>query len=422
MPEEGGAAGAGEPRAPGADLLGLLLEDLTGAVEGCVGAGVSVVDRRGGRSLATAGVAGAIEAAQWASGQGPLWDAAAATRDLVLPERGQGLDLSRWPHLLAGGTASGVGGLVVAVAVSPVGTGTRAGSANGEGAAAGESGRPAKDHAARPVPSAPGPRPDSAMALCSIYLSAPPDRTAVVQLDTLARLLARTAELVDVSMAERRRADQLQDMVQYRRVIEQAKGLLMAALGVDAGAAFGTLTRASQYFNVRLRRLAVALVEHVGTEPAEVPGTDGTTLLSSPADLQVAAQVWAALAAPGRQAGGQGATARHLQGRSAPHDPDPAGRNGSPDLIDLTAADETGMDETGMDETGMDETGMDETGMDETGMDETGMDETGMDETGMDETGMDETGMDETGMDEPSGSMSRPGTAGPPGGAGQGGG
>ena len=68
------------------------------------------------------------------------------------------------------------------------------------------------------------------------------------------------------------RAEQMVQMVQYRRVIEQAKGLVMAATGSDAAAAFATLARASQHFNVRLRNLAVALVELVGGAPAEGAG------------------------------------------------------------------------------------------------------------------------------------------------------
>jgi ANTAR domain len=86
-------------------------------------------------------------------------------------------------------------------------------------------------------------------------------------------------------------------MVQYRRVIEQAKGMLMAALGQDAGIAFAALSRASQHFNVRLRNLAVALVETVGNAPAEAPDDPDQVIRPSEADRRVAAQVWAALTA-----------------------------------------------------------------------------------------------------------------------------
>jgi hypothetical protein len=86
-------------------------------------------------------------------------------------------------------------------------------------------------------------------------------------------------------------------MTQYRRVIEQAKGLVMGATGVDATSAFETLARASQHFNVRLRHLAVALVEHVGAAPAEHPEDPELVVRPSPNDRDVAGKVWAALTA-----------------------------------------------------------------------------------------------------------------------------
>jgi hypothetical protein len=69
----------------------------------------------------------------------------------------------------------------------------------------------------------------------------------------------------------------------------------MAALGQDAPEAFAALSRASQHFNVRLRHLAVALVEHVGAAPAEAPDDPEQVVLPSEQDRRVAAQVWAAL-------------------------------------------------------------------------------------------------------------------------------
>jgi hypothetical protein len=84
-------------------------------------------------------------------------------------------------------------------------------------------------------------------------------------------------------------------MTQYRRVIEQAKGLVMGAAGGDAGTAFTTLARASQHFNVRLRNLAVALVEHVGRGSAEHPEDPDLVIEPSAQERKVAARVWAAL-------------------------------------------------------------------------------------------------------------------------------
>ena len=74
-------------------------------------------------------------------------------------------------------------------------------------------------------------------------------------------------------------------------------------------AAFATLARASQHFNVRLRNLAVALVELVGHAPAEGARRSrgrGDTVAAGP---HAAEQVWAALSPAGRQAGAGGARA-----------------------------------------------------------------------------------------------------------------
>jgi ANTAR domain len=60
-------------------------------------------------------------------------------------------------------------------------------------------------------------------------------------------------------------------VLQSRGAIEQAKGALMGRLGCDAGEAWDRLRQASQHDNVKVRSLAVALVEHIGGQPAEQP-------------------------------------------------------------------------------------------------------------------------------------------------------
>ena len=105
---------------------------------------------------------------------------------------------------------------------------------------------------------------------------------------------------------ETERAEQMVQMVQYRRVIEQAKGLVMAATGSDAAAAFATLARASQHFNVRLRNLAVALVELVGGAPAEGPDDPAAVVVPGERDRSAAERMWAALASGGATGGGRG--------------------------------------------------------------------------------------------------------------------
>ena len=121
---------------------------------------------------------------------------------------------------------------------------------------------------------------------------APPDA------DRVRRALPAVVAAVGVVRewaAERERAEQMVQMVQYRRVIEQAKGLVMGATGADAAAAFATLARASQHFNVRLRSLAVALVELAGGGPAEGPDDPAAVVVPGERERRAAATMWAAL-------------------------------------------------------------------------------------------------------------------------------
>lgn len=119
-----------------------------------------------------------------------------------------------------------------------------------------------------------------------------------------AAALASALALAERCAVETARADQMVQMMEYRRVIEQAKGMVMAATGAGADAAFATLARGSQHFNVRLRNLAVALVELVGGAPAERPGDPGAVVTPSAHEREAAERVWAALSVPPRAGAG----------------------------------------------------------------------------------------------------------------------
>ncbi|GAA5148742.1 hypothetical protein GCM10023321_11510 [Pseudonocardia eucalypti] len=56
-----------------------------------------------------------------------------------------------------------------------------------------------------------------------------------------------------------------------RAIIEQAKGAIVAATGLGSTEAWRMLRETSQNHNVKLRALAVALVEYLGNEPVEQP-------------------------------------------------------------------------------------------------------------------------------------------------------
>jgi hypothetical protein len=250
----------------GDQLLERLLHHVLDSVPGIVGVGLSLVGGGEPRSVHGIGVAATLDALQWAQGEGPLLDVvqtqvAAHHTVLMLPGPDGGFDLERWPALAAGWrpeSAAWPVGVVVATC---------------------EWG-------------------EELPMVFSVYTEVVPDAALVDQLDRFEGLLASALAVVEYCAGEELRAEQMLQMVQYRRVIEQAKGLVMAATTSDAAAAFSTLARASQHFNIRLRNLAIALVEHVGGAPAEAPEDPAEVVVPSVTDRRTAAQVWAALTRP----------------------------------------------------------------------------------------------------------------------------
>jgi hypothetical protein len=243
-------------REEGEALLTRLLETVLAGVPGAVGAGVTVVDEGSVRSAAAVGAAIELDPRTWAE-EGAARRALEAGRPLVTP-----LD----PGTVGDVHPPDVAGLVV--------------TANEEDAERG--------------------------LVVTLYLSRPADEEDLRRLDRLQPLLTSAVGVVEYCSGEEERAEQMVQMVQYRRVIEQAKGLVMAVTGGDAGSAFATLARASQHFNVRLRNLAVALVELVGGAPAEGPTDPSAVVTPGERDRAAAERMWAALTSgrPGNDAGG----------------------------------------------------------------------------------------------------------------------
>lgn len=106
-------------------------------------------------------------------------------------------------------------------------------------------------------------------------------------------------QLVSAAMVTAAAQDstQIADMLavlQSRGAIEQAKGVIMGLLRCDADTAWMTLRRASHESNVKLRVLAVALVEHVGGGPAEQPAVAAPIVPDEPA-RRAAQLLWAVL-------------------------------------------------------------------------------------------------------------------------------
>jgi hypothetical protein len=264
----------------GNELLTGLLNFTVQSVPGAVGAGVNIAaDAIGAdtdclpagghpspstagdaapRSVAAVGVAAELDPAQWAQATGPLWEAFRSGRVVTRPTAEQG-------------PAAGIG----LDDLNGLSNETR-GSVQGAVFLAGEWG------GELPV-------------VLSIYLDRAPDNKVLREIDRYEPLVTQALAVVEYCAGEEQVAQQMLQMTQYRRVIEQAKGLVMGAAGGDANTAFATLARASQHFNIRLRNLSVALVEHVGRGSAEHPDDPELVVRPSESEREIAAQVWAAL-------------------------------------------------------------------------------------------------------------------------------
>jgi hypothetical protein len=218
----------------GPELLDRLLRHLVERVPGCDGAGVST----NSRSLCAVGTAVDLDGDQWQRGEGPVVAAATGEETLVeaMPD-----------------------GMTWVIAV-------------------------------------PGSWTQQGPSVLSVYTDHEPKEDDLRLIDQVEPLLATATSVIEFCADEMLRADQMVEMVQNRRLIEQAKGLVMGRVGCDSGAAFRTLVRTSQHFNIKLRDIAAALVEVVGGAPVgdQEPDT-GPTTVPPPAAMRAARVTWQAL-------------------------------------------------------------------------------------------------------------------------------
>jgi GAF domain-containing protein len=89
------------------------------------------------------------------------------------------------------------------------------------------------------------------------------DDEAVAATQSFAQQAAIVMANAQAYWGARELSDQLQQALESRAVIEQAKGILMAREHIDADAAFRVLVRASQRENRKLRDIAIAIVANV---------------------------------------------------------------------------------------------------------------------------------------------------------------
>jgi hypothetical protein len=260
--------------AVGSELVNRLLGHLSEQLDGCLGVGLSSGPSTGeGAVIGAVGVAGELDRRQWSTGSGPVV-IAAAQDDHVLVEDLRTDD--RWPDLTELLDSEPVAGMLASTPV--VGT-----------------------------VALPGGWSQGGLVILTVYLDHAPALPDLRIVEGYEPLIATTAAVVEFCAGEVMRTDQVLDMVQHRRVIEQAKGIVMAHIGCDGPAAFSALVRISQQTNVKIREFSVALVQQVGNAPAEQPerellGDRAEAVLSEPnADAVTAAKLaWNALRQPSR--------------------------------------------------------------------------------------------------------------------------
>lgn len=132
---------------------------------------------------------------------------------------------------------------------------------------------------------------DQTVLLCAL-LDGPATAATVITLIGYERLV--TAAMVTAAAKDGAQIADMLAVLQSRGAIEQAKGVIMGLLHCDADTAWATLRRASHESNVKLRVLAVALVEHIGGVLAEHPAV-GAPIIPDDAARRAAGLLWAVL-------------------------------------------------------------------------------------------------------------------------------
>ena len=197
-------------------------------VDGCDYAAVSVIkDRKGSTVVATDDIAHAVDAIQYETSEGPCLD---AIREHEMFRTGDLSRERRWPQFA--NRAHRETGITSMLCFRLFVAGDTLGALN-------------------------------------LYSKAPEafdDRSQTVGVV----FAAHAAMALSTAIHE----EQMDEALQSRDLIGQAKGILMAREGVDAGEAFDMLRRASQRLNVKLRQVAGGIIDASGP-PAGQEGDQG---------------------------------------------------------------------------------------------------------------------------------------------------
>ncbi|MFV1366337.1 ANTAR domain-containing protein [Mycolicibacterium elephantis] len=251
-------------------LLQRVLERMQADLPESLGISVCVYDRHGGEGpsvIAALGIGEELVGAQLSGLGGPVADALSHQVPVL------SLDLwtdERWPDLT----------LEAITAREP---GLRSSWERVHGSAA-----------------APGVWQDDATVVVACTLTEPATAATMTTLINYEQLVS--AAFVSTAAKHASAFSDLLSVLQSRGAIEQAKGALMGRVGCDAEQAWNILRRASQQFNVKLRELAVALIEHISGAPAEQPRTPARIAPDQPART-AARLLWSAMAESARPRG-----------------------------------------------------------------------------------------------------------------------
>lgn len=255
-----------------ADLLAGVLAGVCRDVPGAIGTAVSVAhpsqERGAGQLqvLAASGVGHVLPPITTGHLWGPSLLAAAGEEPIVAADLWHD---PRWPHLTLDAVRAEVPAQQVAV-VSQV----------------------------RGVAALPGMWDDAGVVMLSVYLDRPADRSTLAVLSRHERLVTSAITIADIATRSAEESDQVLDMLASRAAIEQAKGSIMALQRCDAEEAWTVLRRASQQCNVKLRELAVAIVEHIGQAPAQQPDDAARRILPGSAARRAAETILQTVAPP----------------------------------------------------------------------------------------------------------------------------
>jgi hypothetical protein len=110
---------------------------------------------------------------------------------------------------------------------------------------------------------------DDGNVVISALLRVPATAATVATLINYERLV--NAAFVTTAAENSAGIEDMLMVLQSRGAIEQAKGAIMGRVGCAADHAWEVLRRASQDSNVKVRALAIALLEHISGAPAEQP-------------------------------------------------------------------------------------------------------------------------------------------------------